>query len=49
MIGFILLLAVFICIASIFMPELRKLAKAILATAGVLVIGFWIVFEIFSK
>lgn len=49
MIWIILLLAVFICISSIFFPELRKLAMAILTTAAVVVGGFLMLIEYISE
>lgn len=39
MIGIVLLLALFICVSSIFFPGLRKLAMAIITTAAILVGG----------
>lgn len=49
MIGLLLLLAIFICISSIFFPSLRKLAMALITTAVVVVGGMALIFEIFSK
>jgi hypothetical protein len=49
MIGIILLIAVFICIASVFIPQLRKLAVAIIATGGVFAFGVWLLVEMTSK
>jgi hypothetical protein len=49
MIGIILLIAVFICIASVFIPQLRRLAIAIIATAGVFAFGVWVLVEMTSK
>jgi hypothetical protein len=46
MFGLILLLAVFTCIASVFYPGLRKLAKAILLTAFLSAFGVWVLLEI---
>lgn len=47
MIYLVLLLAVFICVSSIFFPGLRKLAMAILATAAVVVGGFLLLVAMF--
>jgi hypothetical protein len=47
MIYLIVLLAIFICISSIFFKELRKLAAAILATVAFLGFGLWLLVEIF--
>lgn len=49
MIYIVLLLAVFICISSIFFKELRKLAAAILTTVAFCGFGIWALFEIFHK
>lgn len=47
MIVILLVLALFICVSSIFFKELRKLAAAILSTAAVLAVGLWGLIEIF--
>jgi hypothetical protein len=48
MIYLIVLVAIFICISSIFFKELRKLAAAILTTVAFCVVGIWALFEIFN-
>lgn len=49
MIGIALLLALFICVSSIFFKELRKLAFSIIVTAVVFIGGSWLLLEIITK
>jgi hypothetical protein len=43
----VLILAIFICVSSLFFPVLRKLALSILVTAGVIVAGAGLLFVAF--
>ena len=46
MFGIVVLIALFICVCSIFFPELRKISYAILTTGAIAVGGFLIFIQL---